>query len=944
MNDTMPHIILMDDDPLLLGLAEDLLRHDFPEYRIETTNSLDGLASLLERDHLGLVVTDYHMKGLTGMDVLRLVKGRHPDCPVVMFTATGDEEIAVEAMKAGLDDYVIKSPGNIQRLSKAVRFVLARTAERQRLREAEARALALTENVLDTSAVGIIVLDAQFRVEWVNKSLERFLGMSREELVGRDKRQLIDARIKHFFEAPEVFADSILKTYAQNDYVLSFDCRVLAGEGREERWLEHRSEPIRNGLWAGGRIEHYYDITDRKRLEEQQVRLASFPQVAPFPILEINAAGSVTFSNPCAARLFPDIDVMGSAHPIVRRAMEAIEELRASGLPSLTREAESGGRTYALQCWPARADDRSRIYALDITERKQAELALQSAKDYAENLLQTANAIVIGLDRDGHIREFNRAAERITGYTKEELAGRQFFEVLSPRERFPHAWDAFCKLTVGGFPKNFENPIVTKSGQERHIVWQNNEVREQGQIAGTVSFGIDITDRKEMENSLRQTNETLSALVESAPLAVVILDGTGCITLWNPAAERMFGWTEAEVLGHPLPFVPPDKQDEHRAIWELALNKQAITGLELLRHKKDGNPIHVSLSTAPLCDKGGRTTGILGLMADITPRKQMEQHAMRVERMAALGQLLGGIAHELKNPLFVLAGRLELMKEKLAAREFDALPSDLDKIQEAAKRMMHVAERFLTMAKPTPAKRASCSVPVLIQQIVDFLANEFMKHHINVVTDMAPDLPAIWSDARLLQEVFLNLMLNAVQAMVAAHGKGTLTVSARLAASPRLPVSASADTGHGEGVTRRQGDTESAASPRLPVSASADMGHGEGVTGGQGDTESAASPRLPVPASADTGHGEGVTGGQGEGERWIEVRIQDDGPGILPEHRPKLFEPFFSTKPANEGTGLGLWTVRTTLAGMNGQVSFEPQEGKGCAFIVRLPVSEELVH
>lgn len=130
----------------------------------------------------------------------------------------------------------------------------------------------LINDVLDTSKDGIFVLDKAFRVVWVNSTLESFFGLRREEVVGRDKRALIRHRIQAIFEDPGVFSSRVLATYEDNTYVEGFECRVLGGEGLEERWLQHWSQPIRRGLYAGGRVEHYTDISSRKRVEEQRER------------------------------------------------------------------------------------------------------------------------------------------------------------------------------------------------------------------------------------------------------------------------------------------------------------------------------------------------------------------------------------------------------------------------------------------------------------------------------------------------------------------------------------------------------------------------------------------------------------------------------------------------------------------------------------------------
>ncbi len=254
------------------------------------------------------------------------------------------------------------------------------------------------------------------------------------------------------------------------------------------------------------------------------------------------------------------------------------------------------------------------------------------------------------------------------------------------------------------------------------------------------------------------------------------------------------------------------------------------------------------------------------IMEDITERKMMETQAKRLERLAAMGQLLGGIAHEVRNPVFILTSRLQLLREKLASREYDQVASDLLKIEEAAQRITLVVQRFLTLAKPSNLNVGPCLVQEVLQEISDFLANECLRQHVRVDTSWPSTLPPVLADRHQLDEAFMNLMLNAIQAMAAAHGGGTLTISAQLSAV------------------------------------------------------------SPYPAA------------QKQGGPWIEVRIQDDGPGIAPEHRAKLFEPFFSTKPPEQGTGLGLWIVRTFVMTFQGTVDYETDVGRGTTFIVRLPV------
>lgn len=146
---------------------------------------------------------------------------------------------------------------------------LDRISREQALQASEARYRSLTDDVLDTSEIGTFILDSNFEVVWITEATENFFGINRDDVIGADKRQLINDHIRDIFEDSQTFVDTVLATYDDNTYVEQFECHVLAGENREERWLAHWSQPIESGTYEGGRIEHYTDITDRKRHEEQ---------------------------------------------------------------------------------------------------------------------------------------------------------------------------------------------------------------------------------------------------------------------------------------------------------------------------------------------------------------------------------------------------------------------------------------------------------------------------------------------------------------------------------------------------------------------------------------------------------------------------------------------------------------------------------------------------
>lgn len=204
---------------------------------------------------------------MDGIEAAELIASRY-GCPVIFLSAYADYELLERAKKAGPFGYLVK-PFDNHELNATIEMALHKVKIETQLRESEERYRSLTDDVLDSSAVGIFILDADFKIVWLNQAVERYFGLERDALIGRDKKQEISERIKHLFTSPAAYAQKVLGTYENNDKKECFECCVCAGEGREERWLEHRSHPIRTGLYKGGRIELYYDITERKKMEQE---------------------------------------------------------------------------------------------------------------------------------------------------------------------------------------------------------------------------------------------------------------------------------------------------------------------------------------------------------------------------------------------------------------------------------------------------------------------------------------------------------------------------------------------------------------------------------------------------------------------------------------------------------------------------------------------------
>ncbi len=276
-----------------------------------------------------------------------------------------------------------------------------------------------------------------------------------------------------------------------------------------------------------------------------------------------------------------------------------------------------------------------KMYAIaivrDLTEQKRNTEAMEIAKDYAQNLIETTNAIVIGLDTNGNIVVFNKAAEEITGYTRSELNGRNWFETMVPRQRYPNVWEKFEKISVSGIPKKFENPILTKHGEERYIVWHNNQTIENGHVVGTISFGIDITERRKSEEDLLESRQILKGIINTIPVRVFWKDRNLVYLGCNEVFAHDAGYTDpAEIIG----------KDDFQMGWRDQAELYRSDDLSVIESGKskllieesqttpEGKTITLLTSKIPLLGFNSEIIGILGTYIDITERKHSEEEIL----------------------------------------------------------------------------------------------------------------------------------------------------------------------------------------------------------------------------------------------------------------------------------------------------------------------------
>jgi PAS domain S-box-containing protein len=268
----------------------------------------------------------------------------------------------------------------------------------------------------------------------------------------------------------------------------------------------------------------------------------------------------------------------------------------------------------------------------DITELKKAEAELQDAHEYLEQLISSANVMIIGLDTLGHVRMFNKAAERITGYTMDELTGIDWFEKIVPKDRYAHVWEVFqsYQQRTGTMPTTLENPILTKTGEERFISWQNRTISSPDKVISTISFGIDITERKLVEEALKKSEKRMRLTLEATQIGIWDWDVKNDQWYASPTYYSMLGYEPQLGQGNRAEWLERVHPDDRAKVKEkidnvLIQNFNSYEYEARMRHA-DSTYRWVSVSGFGIeRDLDGNATRILGIRMDITDRKRAEE-------------------------------------------------------------------------------------------------------------------------------------------------------------------------------------------------------------------------------------------------------------------------------------------------------------------------------
>ena len=670
--------------------------------------------------------------------------------------------------------------GRIVSCLEIVRDITKRKQAEEALRQSREKLQKMFESVTD----GILVIDLNGIITEVNQRMVEMHGFnSKDELLGKSAIELVAPR-------DHERAANNMRQAIKRGAITDVEYTLLRADGSEFPGELSTSMLRDTSGKVVGHITIARDITERKWME-MEYKTITQTAIDGFWLLDMQ--GHFLDVNDAYCRL------IGYNHDeLLKMSISDVEEIEkleetATRIAKImgvggdrfeTRHRCKDGKILDVEIsvnYIQVAGGRMFVFIRDITERKRMEEALVDEATRRRILVDQSSDGIVILDQNGNVYETNQRFAEMLGYSPEEAAQLHVWDwdTQWPREKLLE-----MVRSVDAAGDHFETYHRRKDGTVLDVEISTNGAMCAGQ---KLVFCVcrDITERKRAEEAFKLQAAYFKQLFDSSPDAISWLDTADRFVNVNKGFETLFGYRIEETKGRFINelIIPEDRTKEALALYRASINGK-VTRKETVRKRKDGSLVDVSVLGYPI-RFDNKIVGRYIIYSDITERKRAEEERRKLEakahltsRLASVGEMATGIAHEINNPLTAVIGFAQLLMD---ANIPDDVKEDIAIIYKEAQRAAEVAKSLLVFARKHEPAREPTDINHAIEEMLKLRAYEQRVNNIQVNTRFDPELPTAIADYSQLQQVFLNIIINAESAMLQAHNGGILTITTQKA-------------------------------------------------------------------------------------------------------------------------------------------------------------------
>jgi len=681
--------------------------------------------------------------------------------------------------------------------------VLKRTAE---LQASEARKTAIMDSALDC----IMSIDSEGRITEVNPAAAATFGYSSDEILGKELAEMI---------IPPALREAHRRGMA--DFLSTGEGPVI---GRRLEVTAMRADgaefpaelAVSRVNYLGSPIFTAYlrDLSDRKRTEEHVRILSSAVEQSPLSIIITDLHGEIEYVNAKLTHSTGYTQEELEGKPISTLAADETapedlarisEAIRGGEWRGIFRTRRKDGELLweSVSIRPIRDSSGKPTHnisvAEDITERLEMEAALRLSEERFRVAAESSGDSIYEWDlHTDAITVFGGSQQKFADSDWKTLrTGQQFLELLhaGDRERVRSALLRSIR-TAARFSEEYR--VLGPDGEIQHWADRGAALRDkEGQPYMWIGVCKDVTEEKKVERA----NADLAAIVECADAAIIRKDLDNKVITWNRGAERMYGYSAEEAIGQTMAaVVPPDRASEDAAVKEKVRRGESVNHLETIRLTKSGEPIHVLMTISPIQDRSDIVTGIALVAWDITQIKQLEGRLAQAQKLESIGQLAAGIAHEINTPIQYIGDNAKFLEDAFrdlvkfaGAREglgdspgsvpsalegltqealdeglFEYLQGEVPKataqLLEGVDHVARIVRAMKDFSHPGPVEKMPIDINRAIESTILVSKNEW-KYVAEVTTDLDQEMPPVPCLAGELNQVILNLIVNAAHAI-----------------------------------------------------------------------------------------------------------------------------------------------------------------------------------